>query len=117
MSLNLYGLKSCDTTRKAMKWLEAHNIAFTFLDVRENPPSSEDLLHAMENGIASKRLWNISGGAYREGGFKDKAKTMSQEEIAQTIASNSMLLKRPFIATESAYLVGFVEDEYASALI
>lgn len=115
-SLIVFGLKNCDTTRKALKWLNENNIGSTFSDVRESPPTVEMLLAAMESGMDSKRLWNTSGAVYREGNYKEKAKHMTDTEMATVLAKNPMLLKRPFVVGSEIALVGFVESEFQSML-
>lgn len=44
MSTTVYGLKNCDTCKKATKWLDRFGVPYTFVDYRENKPSPEMLL-------------------------------------------------------------------------
>ena len=44
MSTTVYGLKNCDTCKKATKWLDRFGVPYTFVDYRDNKPSPEMLL-------------------------------------------------------------------------
>ena len=41
----IYGIPNCDSVKKARKWLEAQDVAYTFVDVRENTPPSSQVAH------------------------------------------------------------------------
>ena len=43
MALTVYGIKNCDSMKKAFQWLDAKNIAYTFVDFKKDPPSPEQI--------------------------------------------------------------------------
>ena len=113
----LYAYKSCDTCRKASKWLKEHNIAHETKAIRETPPSPAELKQALTaNGGDLRKLFNTSGGDYRELGIKDKLPTMTEKEAFDLLSNNGNLVKRPFVIGDGIVLVGFKEVEWEAAL-
>lgn len=96
--LKFYAYKGCDTCRKARKDLQARGIAFSEIPIRETPPTLPELramLAACEGNI--KKLFNTSGGDYREQKLGEKLPTMSTDEALALLATNGNLVKRPFM--------------------
>jgi arsenate reductase len=81
------------------------------------PPSKAALKKARKlAGVPLSKLFNTSGQSYRNGGFKDKLKTMSDEQAFASLASDGKLIKRPLVIGDGFVLVGFREDEWRQAL-
>jgi len=68
------------------------------------------MLDAYDGAII--RLFNTSGQDYRQGGYKEKLKTMSVEEMISELAANGNLIKRPFVVSDSMALIGFRQEEW-----
>ena len=113
VALTVYQYPKCSTCVKALKWLAAHGVAYTSIDITTAPPTAAQLKQAFA-GVPIKRLFNISGVSYREGGWKDKALTDAQAYAA--LAKDGKLIKRPLVIGDGVALVGFVEAEWAAAL-
>ena len=111
--MKLYGYKKCDTCRKAMRWLDAREIDYTFIDITEHPPSAAALRQALRCGYAIKQLFNTAGGQYRELGMKDKVASLSENEVLALLSSNGYLCKRPVAIAGDNVTVGFKEAVYA----
>ena len=108
--MKIYTYAKCDTCRKAVKWLQARDLKFTEIPIREQPPTKAELkrMLAIYQGDL-KRLFNTSGGDYRDLKLGEKLPAMSESEAMDLLATNGNLVKRPFLLTESAGLVGFKE--------
>ena len=117
MALKVYQYPKCSTCRNALKWLDANGIAYTDVDITEKPPTKTELkkMLAFYDGEL-KRLFNTSGLVYREQRIKDKLPGMKPAQAIDLLAGNGMLIKRPFVQTGKAGLVGFKEAEWKSAL-
>jgi len=118
MPLKAYTYKNCGTCRKATKWLDAQGIAHTEIPIRETPPTVPELnrmLAAYDGEI--RRLFNTSGGDYKELGLKDTLDGMSKDEALALLATNGNLVKRPFALGEQVALVGFNESAWEAALL
>jgi len=96
-----------------VKWLQARDLEFTEIPIREQPPTKAELkrMLAIYDGDL-KRLFNTSGGDYRELKLGEKLPAMSEIEALDLLATSGNLVKRPFLLTEKAGLVGFKEPEW-----
>lgn len=115
--ITIYTYKNCGTCRKATKWLDANNIQYTEKPIRETPPSKpelEQMFEAYEGEI--KKLFNTSGQDYRAQGIKDKLPNLTQKEVFDLLTQNGNLVKRPFLISKQASLIGFKEEEWKKAL-
>ena len=116
--LKLYAYKGCSTCRYAVKWLNAHQIAFEELAIRETPPSVAELKTMLAaKGGDLRPLFNTSGLDYRALNLKDKLPGMTEAEALKLLSENGNLIKRPFAldAKAGVALVGFKEPEWLAA--
>ena len=109
----------CSTCKKAKKWLDDHGVAYTARHIKEENPNYEELKQWYEaSGLPLKKFFNTSGLQYRALELKDKLPTMSEEEQLQLLATDGMLVKRPFVVLENGkILTGFKEKEWEEMLI
>lgn len=111
--IKFYGYKKCDTCRKAEKFLQQAGIAYEFVDITENPPSSEEIAAIAEFAKAPlKKLFNTSGVHYRELKIKDKLPVLSDSEIFALLSGNGRLIKRPLITDGTRATIGFDEMNF-----
>jgi arsenate reductase len=112
VALIVYQYPKCSTCVKALKWLAANGVEFTSIDITKSPPSAAVLAKL---GIPTKKLFNVSGVSYREGGWKDKKVTDAQAFAA--LAKDGKLIKRPLAIGDGFALAGFVEADWAEAML
>ena len=114
MAVHVYQYPKCSTCRKALKWLNEHDVAHASSDLVATPIALAKLrdLHK-RSGLPIARFFNTSGESYRNGGFKEKLKKMSEADALAALAKDGKLVKRPIVDTGKAVLVGFDEDAYA----
>ena len=107
----------CSTCKKAIKWLEENGIEYTYRDIKEDNPTEEELRkwHAM-SGKPLRKFFNTSGMIYRDMQLKDKLPNMSEDKMFKLLASDGMLVKRPFVVAGDTILLGFKESEWMSLL-
>ena len=116
--LKVYTYANCDTCRRAMKWLRAQGLAFTEHPIRETPPTAAELRTMLAaQGGEIRRLCNASGRDYRELKLGEKLAVMTPAEAIQLLVQNGNLVKRPFLLSPQAGLVGFNEIAWAAALL
>jgi arsenate reductase len=116
-ALKIYTYKNCDTCRRAVKWLRGQDIGFDELAIRETPPTSSELRTMLAaQGGELRKLFNTSGGDYREQKLGEKLPGMSESAAIALLAGNGNLVKRPFLLGGKIALVGFSEETWASAL-
>lgn len=109
----------CSTCKKARKWLDDHDIAYTARHIKENNPTYEELKLWLErSGLPIKKFFNTSGQQYKALGLKDRLPGMSVDEQLQLLATDGMLVKRPVVVTEDGtILTGFREAEWEQNLL
>ena len=118
MPLKIYTLSNCDTCRKALKWLDANDIAFKQIPIRETAPPQAELkrmLKAMNGDI--KKLFNTSGMDYKALNLKDTLPGMGAADALELLASNGNLVKRPFVIGDGVATVGFKEEAWAELFL
>jgi arsenate reductase len=107
----------CTTCQKARAWLEEHQIAVDFRDIKENRPTEAELREFWQkSGLPLRRFFNTSGLQYKALSLKEKLPTLTEEEQLALLASDGMLVKRPLLIGEDFVLVGFKPDIWEAAL-
>lgn len=111
--LKVYVYAKCSTCRKALQFLDAHEVAYKALAIRETPPTKKELkaMLQLKNGEIRK-LFNTSGLDYKALNLKEKLPSMSEKEAFDLLASNGNLVKRPFVLGEDVGTVGFRVEEW-----
>ena len=113
MSIRFFEYAKCSTCVKARKWLEAHRVSVDTVAIVENPPSKAELLGWMKtSGLEPKKFFNTSGMSYRDGNFGEKLPKMTLEQMAEALAADGKLIKRPLLITGKTVIVGFDEKAY-----
>lgn len=106
--VRLYMYKGCDGCRKAKKWLQEKGVDFEEIAIREVTPSKSELKEALAaHDMNLRKLFNVSGGDYRELGLKETLPQLSVDEALELLLSNGNLVKRPFLATDGGCISGF----------
>lgn len=114
--LKIYVYKSCDTCRRALKFLDAKGVIYEAIPIREQPPTAAELKRMLARYQGHlRKLFNTSGQDYKALGLKDRLPLLSVEEGIQLLASNGNLVKRPFVVTGLGGCVGFDETEWSTA--
>jgi arsenate reductase len=117
-AIRLYTLSNCDTCRRAVKWLRAHQLAFDERAIRETPPTAAELRTALAACDGElRRLFNTSGRDYRELRLADKLPQLSEADALALLAGNGNLVKRPFLVSGRTALVGFNEAAWSRTLL
>lgn len=116
--LKVYTYANCDSCRKAVKWLRAHDLPFTEHPIRDTPPTPAELrtMLAAHDGEL-RRLFNTSGKDYREQKLGEKLPGLTETAALKLLAGNGNLVKRPFLLGDGVALTGFAEPAWRAALL
>ncbi|MDO9491600.1 arsenate reductase family protein [Acetobacterium sp.] len=108
----------CSTCQKAKKFLAENQIDVEERHIVEDHPHKDELIKWMSlyQGDA-KKFFNTSGLVYRDMALKDQVKTMTPEQMAEVLATNGMLVKRPLVILADTVLIGFKEEQWKAALL
>ncbi|NKI73624.1 ArsC family reductase [Dickeya sp. CFBP 2040] len=112
MAIILYGIKNCDTIKKARRWLEDHKIDYRFHDYRIDGLNIERL-QSFIDAIGWQPLLNTRGTTWRklEETYRN---TITNEAAAKTVMlEQPALIKRPLLVTDDGKtMLGFSDDSY-----
>jgi Spx/MgsR family transcriptional regulator len=107
--MKLYGIKTCDSVRKARKFFKDRGIDYDFVDFRETPVKEETISKWLEK-VSIDSLFNKRGTTYRT--LKLKELNLDDEGKKAWLAKENMLIKRPVIEYENQVITGFDEKRY-----
>lgn len=115
MSYILYGIKACDTMKKARTWLDEHGKSYSFHDYKVSAIDQQNLEKwCAEHGWET--ILNRAGTTFRKLDEAQKSDLNQSKAIALMLAQPSMI-KRPVLDLGNKTLVGFKPDRYASELL
>jgi len=114
VTATLYGIRNCDTMKKAWTWLDEHGVTYAFHDYKKAGIAPEKL-HAWCEQVGWEILLNRAGTTFRKLADADRQGLDEAKAIALMAAQPSMI-KRPVLETEGALLVGFKPDQYQALL-
>lgn len=116
MSVTIYGIKNCDTMKKARTWLDKHGVAYDFHDYK-SAGIERERLEGWEKKVGWEKLLNRSGMTFRNLPEKDKTGLDAKRALALMLAKPSMI-KRPVLDLGSGkLLVGFSPELYAEKVV
>jgi arsenate reductase (glutaredoxin) len=110
-AIQVWGIMTCNSTRKALKLYDAMKLNHTFKDLKTVAPTKTLIRSALGAIDNSRKLFNTSGKSYQEGNYKEKVATMTKEQIIEVMISDPMLIKRPVVIAPNGIVVGYNEDE------
>lgn len=115
MPITIYGIKNCETMKKARAWLDKRGVDYAFHDYK-----SAGIERTKLEGWAKKARWetllNRAGTTFRKLPDKDKEGLTEKKALALMLAQPSMI-KRPVLELGGGkLLVGFKPEEYAASL-
>lgn len=109
--ITLYGIKNCDTVKKALKWLDKHEIDYTFHNYKKKGVDTDALNIAIQQH-GWKNVINRSGTTWRQLPF-DTKNTMTAETAVTIAADNPSVVKRPLLIIAGQSYLGFKESIYS----
>lgn len=113
MRTTIYGIKHCDTMKKAFAWLDAHAVAYDFHDYKKLGVAPERLAQWCER-LGWQTLVNTRGTTWRKLAPAEQAVAGAPDAVA-LMTSHPSLIRRPVVQTASGELiVGFDPDRYAA---
>jgi Spx/MgsR family transcriptional regulator len=109
-TVTLYGLASCDTTRAARKWLDAHGVAYAFHDVRADG-LTKGLVEGWVKQLGWEKVLNKASTTWRELPEADKA-GVDQKRAVDLLLAHPTLVKRPVLDCGGQVSLGFKPAAY-----
>jgi arsenate reductase len=111
MAVTIYGIRNCDTMKKARTWLDARKIAYAFHDYKTQAITREQLKEWVR-AVGWETLLNRAGTTFRKLSDNEKVNIDERKAIALMAAQPSMT-KRPVLDVNGELIVGFRPETYA----
>ena len=112
--ITVYGIKNCDTMKKAFKWLDKQGVEYQFHDYKKEGVDA-NTLSTWSKKVGWETLLNRRGTTWRK--LPDKIKDNINEKSALKIMQEQpSIIKRPVLKKGASYLVGFDEASYKKLL-
>jgi arsenate reductase (glutaredoxin) len=113
MGIIVYGIKNCDTVKKALDWLNSKKITFEFHDYKSKGVSEAKLKEWCEQ-TGWETLVNKKGMTWRQLDDTVKNKTVNESSAIHLMVGKTSLIKRPLIEKDGKIIVlGFDASEYS----
>jgi Spx/MgsR family transcriptional regulator len=110
MSITLYGIKNCDTMKKAFAWLDGHGVAYAFHDYKKSGVTKTQLTQWCR-AAGWEKVLNRAGPTFRKLPDADKQDLTQAKAIALMLGNPSMI-KRPILEKGATLEVGFKPERY-----
>lgn len=112
--IKVFGIKNCDTMKKAFAWLEANSLAYEFIDYKK-AGIAESHLPDWDKRAGWETLLNTRGLMWRKL-TDDERSAVDRKKALNLMIQYPSLIKRPVLDTGSQLIVGFVPENYAEQL-
>ena len=111
--LILYGIKNCDTCRKASKWLENNRFDFIFHDFRKDG-LDKNVLNSWSDLIDLELCLNRKSASWRK--LSEAERNKATNDVAKIFLQYPTLIKRPVLRGKYSIILGFHPEEYRKTL-
>jgi len=112
--IKLYGIKNCDSVKKAVKFFKLHNLAYELFDFKTEELPCEKISEWLTQ-TDMKTLFNSRSTTYRNLGLKEM--NLDEEKQKEWLCKENLLIKRPVVEFDGKLLVGFNEENYQRSFI
>ncbi len=108
----IYGIPNCNTVKKALDWLKAHQIDFTFHDYKKKGISTQKL-EEWAAQVGWEALMNKRGTTWKLLPAEVQQNIQTQAAAFELIIQKPSIIKRPILESNGQILLGFDENQYA----
>ena len=109
--MKLYGIKTCGSVRKAIKFFKENDIEFEFVDFKKVNVTEDEINNWLKK-VSIDTLFNNRGTKYRT--LKLKELNLDDNGKKEWLIKENMLIKRPIVEYEDKVIVAFDEEKYNS---
>ena len=112
--MKIYGIKTCDSVKKALKFMKDNHLEYEFIDLKKTPVD-EHIITSWLHHITIDTLFNKRGTTYRT--LKLKELSLNVEEQKNWLIKENLLIKRPVIEYQHQVIVGYDEEQYKTLFL
>ncbi len=110
MTIHIYGIKNCDTMKKALTWLQGQEKSYLFHDYRTDG-LDEALLMSFVCALGWEALLNKRGTTFRNLSEEQK-NNLNEHNAIKLMLENPAIIKRPLLCVDGAFHLGFKPEQY-----
>lgn len=110
MAITLYGIKNCDTVRKARRYLDDNDIKYTFHDYRTDG-IDKTLVSEFIASLGWENVLNKRGTTWRKLDDATKA-AIDEKSVVGLLCEHPAMVKRPILRQGGHLTLGFSKDQY-----
>jgi Spx/MgsR family transcriptional regulator len=114
--MKVYGIKNCNTVKKALDWLAEHKVAYEFQDFKKLGVSM-DKLNEWDEKAGYEKFMNKAGLTYKQLDPAVKEGIKTKEDALQLLQQKTSMIKRPVIEKDGFLYFGFNEHVYEKELL
>ena len=107
--IKVYGIKNCDSVKKALKFFKTHDLEYTLFDFKTETLPCEKIISWLTQ-VEMKTLFNTRSSTYRN--LKLKEMNLDESEQIEWLCKENLLIKRPIVEYKDEVIVGFNEENY-----
>ncbi|MCX6166614.1 MAG: ArsC family reductase [Sphingobacteriales bacterium] len=111
--ITLYGIPNCNTVKKALDWLKAQQIDYTFHDFKKKGITT-DRLEAWAKQVGWEALVNKRGTTWKQLPLEIQQGIQNKEAAFELILQKTSVTKRPILESKKGILLGFDDIAYAT---
>ncbi len=109
--MRVYGIPNCDKVKKALAWLDAHRIPYTFHDYKKDGVDANRLKHWADQ-VGWEKLLNTNGTTWRN--LPEERRLHLDRTLAiQLMIENPSIIRRPILELDKSIYLGFDESDYS----
>jgi arsenate reductase len=116
--VTIYGIRNCDTMKKARAWLDAHGVAYAFHDYAKSGITKAQLAQWAAD-VGWERLCNRAGTTFKKMPEAD-TRDLTEAKALELMVAKPSMIKRPVLSIDDGgrerILVGFTSEAYGAAL-
>jgi Spx/MgsR family transcriptional regulator len=112
MTVTIYGIKNCDTMKKAFAWLDSHGVAYDFHDYKKAGVTKAQLVQWCK-AVGWETVINRAGTTFKK--LPDAAKDgLTQDKAIALMVESPSMIKRPVVEANGTLEIGFAPERYAA---
>ncbi len=109
--MDIYGIKNCNTVKKALDWLKENQIDFQFHDFKKEGISAEKL-QEWSSKVGYEKLLNKQGLTWKQLDAETKDSITGEKQALQLLHAKNSMIKRPVLEFKDELVLGFQEEVY-----
>jgi arsenate reductase (glutaredoxin) len=109
--MTVYGIKNCDTMKKAFDWLKENKIEYDFHDYKKSGIDKATIQDWLKS-FPKEQVINTKGTTWKQLSDEQKSSISKIDDAIELMISKPSMIKRPLVKLEKGYLLGFEVEKW-----